>query len=105
MNQMKESPQFTAWRDALADDLAVAAIHRRIWRAGRGNFGDHHSLAGTDGLWEMRIDHGPGYRLYYARDGATVYVLLAGGDKASQRRDIARAEEILKTWREKPHDD
>lgn len=62
--------------------------------AERGNFGDAKGLGG--GLWEMRVDVGPGYRLYYTRRGETLYLLLVGGSKASQKRDIARARAMLR---------
>lgn len=68
---------------------------RRIERAEQGNFGDHKPVEGP--IWEMRIDYGPGYRLYYARQGETIYLLLCGDDKSSQQADIRLALEI---WRD-----
>ena len=62
-----------------------------------GNFGDTKPVG--DGISEMRIHYGPGYRLYFIREDAHVIVLLCGGDKGSQPRDIARAKEIAKDWR------
>ena len=70
-------------------------IIKRIERAEAGNFGDHHNVDGP--IWEMRLDYGPGYRIYYAQDGMTIYILLCGGDKKSQQADIKLAKEI---WRE-----
>ncbi|WP_335645762.1 type II toxin-antitoxin system RelE/ParE family toxin [Pandoraea vervacti] len=64
----------------------------RIRRAEAGNFGDSKSLGG--GLWEMRIDHGPGYRVYYGRDGEITYLLVCGGGKSTQQADIARARDF-----------
>ena len=98
MNTIRKTDEFLYWIDGLADPIARANAIRRIQRAESGNFGDHHYL--EDGISEMRIDHGPGYRLYYAQDGATVYLLLAGGDKRAQSRDIGRAKAIWKAYRE-----
>ena len=89
---------FLQWLDKLADQIARASVLRRIQRAESGNFGDHRYL--EDGISEMRINYGPGYRLYYAQDEATVYLLLIGGDKRTQSRDIERAKAIWKMCRE-----
>ena len=62
-----------------------------------GHFGDVRAVG--DGVFEMRIQSGPGYRVYYIRDGAEVVVLLCGGDKGSQIRDIERAKQIAREWR------
>ncbi len=62
-----------------------------------GRFGDTRSVGGQ--VSEMRIDYGPGYRLYFLREGSTVIVLLSGGDKNSQRRDIRRAHRLAQEWR------
>lgn len=77
------------WLDEISDEKAVASIARRFARLNDGNFGDCKPL--RDGVWELRIDAGPGYRAYYAKDGLTVVLLLCGGDKRSQNRDIDRA--------------
>lgn len=69
------------------------AIQRRIDRLAAGNFGDHKPCG--NGVWELRIDVGPGYRVYYAMDGQTVVLLLCGGDKRSQQSDIDAA---VKYW-------
>ena len=83
------------WMDSLRDMRARVAIQRRINRVVLGNFGDHKFC--RDGVYEMRIDTGPGYRVYYARDGASVILLLCGGDKRRQSKDIDRAVEY---WRD-----
>ena len=70
-------------------------IARRIERAEVGNFGDCESVG--DGVFEMRIDYGPGYRAYFVRRGEIVYLLLLGGDKSTQKRDIKRAKEMART--------
>ena len=66
-----------------------------------GNLGDHKNVGG--GVWEARLDFGPGYRLYFGKDRAAVILLLAGGDKASQSKDIAAAKHYWKDFREAKH--
>ena len=80
---------YQEWLDALCDVRARVAILRRIDRAVAGNFGDHKTC--RDGVSEIRIDHGPGYRVYYFQHGKTFVVLLCGGDKRTQDTDISRA--------------
>jgi len=94
MNTIRETDQFAAWFDSLRDQKAIARIVHRIRSATEGNFGDVQSVG--DGVFEMRVHYGPGYRMYYARTDATVYLLLVGGDKSSQHRDIATAHAL---WR------
>ncbi len=65
-------------------------------RLEQGNFGDHRFC--RDGVWELRIDVGPGYRIYYTLSGSCVVLLLCGGDKRTQARDISRAESLLRDW-------
>jgi putative addiction module killer protein len=98
MNTILRTAQFAEWLQHLADVKGKARILARITAAEYGNFGDVKPIAG--GIWEMRINAGPGYRVYYVRSGKTVYVLLAGGDKGSQRRDIAKALNLAKTAKE-----
>ena len=78
-----------AWLDSLGDLQARARIAARIERLRVGNFGDCKPC--RDGVWELRVDWGPGYRVYYARTGRTLILLLTGGDKRRQRTDIERA--------------
>jgi putative addiction module killer protein len=80
---------FDNWLASMADVSVRARIVLRIRRAGLGNFGDCKALGG--GVSEMRIDEGPGYRVYFARAGTAVYLLLCGGDKSRQQMDIQRA--------------
>jgi putative addiction module killer protein len=87
---------FMEWRRQLRDSKARIAIDRRINRIELGNFGDHKFC--RDGVWELRIDIGPGYRVYYAIDGTRVVLLLCGGDKQSQEKDIDRAHEYWQDW-------
>ena len=80
------------WLKRLRDSKAKVAVLRRVTRVELGNFGDHKFC--RDGVSELRIDVWPGYRLYYAVSGHRVVLLLCGGDKGSQSRDIARAKQI-----------
>ncbi|MBS9439392.1 type II toxin-antitoxin system RelE/ParE family toxin [Photorhabdus noenieputensis] len=88
---------FEEWREQIRDTKAQIAIDRRIMRMELGNFGDHKPL--SEGVWELRIDIGPGYRVYYAKSGLTVVLLLCGGDKRKQNADIARACEYWREWK------
>ncbi len=83
------TPVFERWLLDLRDRDARRRIVLRISRLELGHFGDAKPVG--DGVAELRIDHGPGYRVYFARRGDTVVILLCGGDKASQSRDIRRA--------------
>lgn len=89
-----QSTQFTAWFKALRDHTAKARIVRRVLQAESGNFGDVKALQG--GIYEMRINWGPGYRVYYTRSGNVVYWLLLGGDKSTQQEDIKLAIQLSK---------
>lgn len=86
--------EFDTWLSALRDPIAKARIITRIRSAEQGNFGDCEPVG--EGVSEMRIHCGPGYRLYYMRQGDIVYLLLCGGDKSSQKRDIKRAKSLLR---------
>ncbi|MDP8997494.1 MAG: type II toxin-antitoxin system RelE/ParE family toxin [Pseudomonadota bacterium] len=94
MNTLIQSSVFADWLRALADDLAKAHILRRIASAELGNFGDCEPVG--EGVSEMRVHHGPGYRVYFMRRGGAIYVLLCGGSKASQKRDIKRAKSMVR---------
>ena len=88
---------FRDWLKSL--DVGVQArIQARVLRFENGNLGDHKSVSG--GIWEARLDFGPGYRLYFGKDGAAAILLLAGGDKASQSKDIAAAKRYWDDFRE-----
>lgn len=89
MNTINRTEAFSAWLAGLKDLKARAKIVVRIKQAGQGNFGDVKPV--SDGVWEMRVHFGPGYHLYYAREGRTVYLLLSGGDKSTQKQDIKAA--------------
>jgi putative addiction module killer protein len=94
MNTFLRSPEFDAWLSGMGDFRAKARILARLRGATLGNLGDCEPVGG--GVSEMRIHVGPGYRRYFARIGATVYVLLCGGDKATQKRDIQRAKRMAR---------
>jgi len=95
MNTLRETEIFSDWLNALGDQRGRARIFARIQAARAGNFGDCESCG--DGVSEMRVHYGPGYRVYFAREGICVYLLIMGGDKGSQTRDIKRAKAL---WRE-----
>jgi putative addiction module killer protein len=82
---------FRLWLSTL-DVTVQARVQARVRRLASGNFGDHKTL--LNGLWEARLAFGPGYRIYFGRDGKDLIVLLLGGSKASQRQDIWRARQL-----------
>ena len=84
--------EFSRWLDGLADEIAAAAIAERLLRVRRGLFGDHASVG--DRVSELRIHHGPGYRVYYTVRDRVVVFILAGGLKRTQQRDIDRAKTL-----------
>ena len=90
---------FREWLDRLGDPPSEARIFRRIDRFERGLFGDCKLCGG--GVWELRIDAGPGYRVHYARIGKAIVLLLCAGDKRKQQADIKRAKEYLDDYIEK----
>ena len=89
MVEIRQTRAYIRWFDKIRDTQARARILTRIRRLSLGNPGDVRPVGG--GVSEMRIDYGPGYRVYYARRGDTTVVLLAGGNKNTQDRDIRRA--------------
>ncbi len=94
MNTLLRSSDFDTWLSILADQKAKARVLARLLSATYGNFGDCEPVG--EGVSEMRIHVGAGYRVYYTRTGSTVYVLLAGGVKASQTKDIAKAKKMAR---------
>ncbi len=88
------TPEFQDWLDGLADQRAQVRIAARLRRAGLGNLGDWKPVGGS--VAEMRVDTGPGYRLYFTRRGRAVIVMLIGGDKSTQKPDIRRAQRIAR---------
>lgn len=92
MFEIRQTAIFASWLTARRDERAKARIAERLHRFGAGNPGDIKSVG--DGVTEMRIDYGPGYRVYYTRRGSVVVILLCGGDKRGQQRDIRRAKAL-----------
>lgn len=91
---VQQTEEFRAWHGSLRDLKARIAIARRLERAAAGNLGDAKAVG--EGVSEMRIDVGAGYRAYFAMRGNTLIVLLCGGDKKTQRRDIKHAVKLAK---------
>ncbi|HEV7775351.1 MAG TPA: type II toxin-antitoxin system RelE/ParE family toxin [Luteibacter sp.] len=98
MFEILQSDTFRRWHAGLKDRQAVMRVNARIRRLADGNPGDVKAVG--RGISELRIDYGPGYRLYYMQRGAVVVVLLAGGDKRTQSVDIDRARSIAAEWKE-----
>lgn len=98
MFEIIKSDAFEGWLLGLRDRMARLRIQVRIDRMRDGNMGDVKPA--RDGVLELRIDHGPGYRVYFIKTGSVVLVLLGGGDKRTQDADIARAVALAKHWKE-----
>jgi putative addiction module killer protein len=92
MIEVRQTAIFRTWLDGLADHRAAERIAQRIVRLQAGLIGDAKPVG--DGVSELRVDHGPGYRIYFVQRGRVLIILLCGGDKRSQRRDIARAKAL-----------
>lgn len=90
---------FTEWFHSIRDTSIRRRIQVRLTSVRAGNLGDHRSVG--DGVWELRLDFGPGYRIYYGEVDNTVVLLLCGGDKSSQSRDIKRAKNYWKEYKER----
>ena len=95
MNTFERSEEFDAWLAGLKDNAGRARVVHRIRSAEHGNFGDCEPVG--EGVSEMRVHVGPGYRVYFTRRAAVVYLLLVGGDKSSQKRDIKHAIAMART--------
>ncbi|MBI1243365.1 MAG: type II toxin-antitoxin system RelE/ParE family toxin [Alphaproteobacteria bacterium] len=92
--ELRKTVEFDRWLLAIRDAKATARIVARLRSAELGNFGDCRPVG--DGVREMRVHVGPGYRIYFIRQGQSVYLLLLGGGKKSQKRDIQRARELAR---------
>ena len=92
--RVEETLVYREWINSVRDRIGKAKIQVRVDRLVHGNPGDHRNL--SSGLSELRIDFGPGYRVYYAQRGDHLLLLLAGGDKSSQQKDIRRAIALAK---------
>lgn len=88
MIEVRQTISFSQWHKGLRDAVAAKKIAKRIARVEAGLLGDVKYFSG---IGELRVDHGPGYRIYFAQRGAVLVILLCGGDKSSQKRDIAAA--------------
>lgn len=96
MVEIVQSATFSKWLDKLSDRQARARIEARLARVRAGLFGDAKPVG--KGVSELRIDHGPGYRVYFMTRGSIIVVLLCGGTKGTQQADIERAIKIAKDW-------
>ena len=88
---------YSEWFDSLRDLNAKFKIEARLERVRRGNVGDYRSVG--EGVCELRINYGPGYRIYFGQVGSTIVLLLCGGDKSTQARDIRKAQEYWTDYR------
>ena len=102
MIEIIQSETFKRWRLGLKDRKALAKVNARIRRLSEGNPGDVKPI--REGISELRIDYGPGYRVYFLRRGQLLIVLLAGGDKHTQEVDIDRAIALAREWKERAND-
>jgi putative addiction module killer protein len=96
MVEIIKSDTFDRWLRKLRDPQAKARVEMRIRRLSLGNAGDVQPIG--EGLSEMRIDYGPGYRVYYMQKSKVLVLLLCGGDKSTQQKDIAKARKIAAEW-------
>ncbi|MFM0287649.1 type II toxin-antitoxin system RelE/ParE family toxin [Paraburkholderia megapolitana] len=98
MVTLLRSDEFNDWLANLRDQRGKARINARLISVQLGNFGEYRVL--DEGVRELKIDFGPGYRVYYVRRGEVVYLLLCGGDKSTQKKDIKRAVEMARELKE-----
>jgi putative addiction module killer protein len=96
MFELKQTETFRKWRTRLKDERARALIASRLDRLAYGNAGDAEPVG--EGISELRIHYGPGYRIYFQKRGNTVIILLCGGDKSTQAKDIKTAKRLLDEW-------
>ena len=96
MLELQQTETFRLWRQRLRDEQARAIIAARLYRLAHGLAGDVQAVG--EGVSELRIHHGPGYRVYYKQHGSTLVILLCGGTKTSQHKDIAKARELARNW-------
>jgi putative addiction module killer protein len=97
--QVTKTDDYRTWIDGLKDQAGRARILMRVDRLSHGNAGSHRNL--TEGVSELKIDFGPGYRVYYALRKGRLLLLLAGGDKSSQSKDIPKALELNRNYEER----
>lgn len=97
MIEFKQTETFRKWRTRLKDERVRAMIASRLDRLAFGNPGDVRPVG--QGISELRIDYGPGYRIYFLKRGNTLVILLCGGDKSTQEKDIKTAKRLAEEWR------
>ena len=95
VKQIYKTPQFNKWFAKLRDDRTIHAIHKRLKQVEVGHYGDYKSVG--EGVFELRFHLNAGYRVYFTERAGEIVMLLAGGDKSSQSRDIKKAIELSKT--------
>ena len=98
MIEFKQTETFRKWRTRLKNERARVLIASRLDRLAYGNAGDVRPVGA--GISELRIDYGPGYRVYYRKQGSTIVILLCGGDKSTQAKDIKTAKRLAEEWSE-----
>ena len=98
MIEVRQTAEYAAWFASLRDRLAKTRIDIRIRRLSLGNAGDAKPVG--EGVSELRIDHGPGYRVYFVQRGSVLIVMLAGGDKSTQAQDIKKAKALARNLEE-----
>ena len=98
MYEVKTTEFFDKWFDKIRDWKAIKKIRIAIEQMSRGHFGDRKPLGNNSGIFERRLDFGPGYRLYYCLDGDACVILLIGGTKKTQQRDIKKAIQIKRRY-------
>ena len=98
MIELKQTETFRKWRTRLKDDRARILVASRLDRLAFGLAGDVEPVG--QGVSELRIHHGPGYRIYFQKRGSTIIVLLCGGDKSTQAKDIKAAKRLAEAWSE-----
>ncbi len=98
MTEFVQSEEFESWMQQLRDIRAQLRIRARIERLSKGNPGDVKSVG--EGIRELRVDYGPGYRVYLLQRGEMLIVLLCGGDKSTQAKDIKQAKSIARRWKD-----
>jgi putative addiction module killer protein len=96
MLELKQTETFRKWRLRLKDHRARAIIASRLDRLAQGHVGDVKTIG--EGISELRIHYGPGYRVYFRKQGNTIVILLCGGDKSTQTKDIEAAKRLAKEW-------
>lgn len=94
MIDFEQSDLFSDWLGSIKDTIGKARLLARLRAAEHGNFGDCEPVG--EAVYEMRVHYGPGYRMYFTRKHQVVYLLLAGGDKSTQKRDIQRAQSMAR---------